>query len=59
MVGVNQGAFRIVNEGGGEVMLNADSNYVIGVENDRMSRRNPRAPLASTHLVPGIAGAPT
>ena len=59
-VGVNQGVFRIVNEGGGEVMLNADSNYVIGVENDRIvTRRNSRAALASTHLVPTILGPPT
>jgi hypothetical protein len=60
VVGVNQGAFRIVNEGGGEMMLDADSNYVIGVENDRVvTRRNPRAATASAHRVPTLLGAPT
>jgi hypothetical protein len=59
IVGVNQGAFRIVNEGGGEMMLDADSHYVIGVENDRvMTRRNPGAPLASSHRIPTILGPP-
>ena len=59
IVGVNQGAFRIVNEGGGDMMLDAESHYVIGVENDRVvTRRNPRAAQASTHRVPTILGAP-
>jgi hypothetical protein len=59
IVGANQGAFRIVNEAGGDVMLDAESQYVIGVENDRViTRRNARAALASTHRIPTILGPP-
>jgi hypothetical protein len=61
-VGVNQGVFRIVADPatGGEAVLNAEQQIVIAIENDRViTRRNPRATIASTQLVPGNAGVPT
>lgn len=45
-IGVNQGFFRVVQdrESGREVLLNAEGNYVLGVENDHvMSRHNPQS----------------
>jgi hypothetical protein len=61
-VGVNQGVFRVVADPatGGEIVLNAEQQIVIGVESDRViTRRNPRATTASSQLLPGTAGPPT
>ncbi len=61
-VGVNQGVFRVVADPatGGEIVLNAEQQIVIGVESDRViTRRNARATTASSQLLPGTAGPPT
>jgi hypothetical protein len=61
-VGVNQGVFRVVADPatGGEIVLNAEQQIVIGVESDRViTRRNPRATAASSQLLPGTAAPPT
>ena len=60
-VGVNQGVFRVVADPatGGEIVLNAEQQIVIGVESDHViTRRNPRAAAASSQLLPGTAGPP-
>jgi hypothetical protein len=61
IVGVSQGFFQVIQdpESGQEIVLNANSDYVIGIEDDRvLSRRNPQVqarggrPIASPTAPP-------
>jgi hypothetical protein len=49
VVGVNQGFFRVVDDAtsGQRVLLNADADYILGVEADRVvTRHNPQRPAS-------------
>jgi hypothetical protein len=59
IVGVNQGFFRVVQDAqsGREVLLSADSDYVLAIENDRITtRHNPQR--SGSHPHPQLTGPP-
>lgn len=61
VVGVNQGFFRVVQDASGrEIMLDANSDHVIGIQGDRvLSRRNPNGASAVQSPEPRLVGPPT